>query len=340
MTARSPYFTAPYELEVREVDVPAPGAGEVRVAAELSAISPGTELLVYRGEAPPDLPVDASIEALSGTFSFPLRYGYAAVGRVTAVGEGVSEEWLDDRVFAFHPHASRFVVPLADVVPVPADCSDEAAALLANLEAATNFLLDGAPLVGERVLVLGQGVVGLLATSLLAGFPLSRLVTADLHERRRRVSEAVGADVSLDPAEVDVASRLRPDDADDPPAGADLTYELTGDPEALTTAIEATGYGGRVLIGSWYGTKAADVDLGGRYHRSRICLVSTQVSTIDPRLRGRWTRERRLSTARRLLPAIDADALVTHRVPVERAAEAYALLDDHPEDAVQVLLTY
>lgn len=341
MMARSVYITAPYDVEVRAVEVPDPGPEEVRVQAELSAVSPGTELLVYRGETSPDLPVDTSIEALSGTFSFPIRYGYAVVGRVTAVGEAVADEWLDARVFAFHPHASHFVTSLDEIVPIPDRCSAEAAAFLANLEAAVNFLLDGAPRIGERVLVLGQGVVGLLTTALCSQYPLADLVTADLYEQRRSVSEAFGADVSLDPSTVDIAARLRDRSEESAVSdGVDVTYELSGEPDVLDTAIRATGENGRVLIGSWYGTKPAEVTLDGRFHRSRIRLLSTQVSTIDPRLRGRWTDERRLETALSWLPDIDTNRLVTHRIPVERAADAYELLDERPDEAVQVLLTY
>lgn len=339
--ARAVYFTDPHTVEVRAVDVPDPGPGEVRVDANLSAISPGTELLVYRGETTSDLPTDPSLEAMSGTLDFPLRYGYAVVGRVTGTGEEVPERWLDTRVFAFHPHASRFTVPLDQVVALPADCPDEAGALFANLEAATNFLLDGSPRIGERALVIGQGVVGLLTTAVLSEFPLADLVTADLHERRRQASETFGADASLDPAQGDVAEGVRDwFEGAGVQDGADVTFELSGDPDALDTAVDATGYGGRILIGSWYGTKPADVTLDGRFHRSRIRLLSSQVSTIDPQLRGRWTKDRRRETVRRRLTAIDADRLVTHRIPVERAAEAYELLDERPEEAIQVLLTY
>lgn len=341
MMGRSLYFTEPYELEVREIDIPEPGPGEVRVRAELSAISPGTELLVYRGEASPDVPVDTSIEALSGTFSFPMQYGYAVVGRVTAAGEDVDDEWLGTRVFTFHPHASHFVTSLAEISPIPDRLSDEDAAFLANLEAATNFLLDGAPRIGERVLVLGQGVVGLLTTALCSQFPVADIATADLYEQRRAVSEAFGADVSLDPSTVDIAARVRDRSEESGVSdGADVTYELSGEPDALNTAIEATGESGRVLIGSWYGTKPVEVTLDGRFHRSRIRLLSTQVSSIDPRRRGRWTHERRLETAKSWLPEIDTDRLVTHRIPVDRAADAYEFLDERPGEAIQVLLTY
>lgn len=340
MTARALYFTAPYEPEVREVEVPTPGPQELKIEAELSAISAGTELLVYRGEAPQTLATDLTIESLPGTFDFPLQYGYAAVGRVTETGPGLDDDWLDARVFAFHPHASEFVAPVDDVVRLPTGCPDETAAVLANLEAATNFLLDGAPRVGERVLVLGQGVVGLLTTALLGRIPLGSLVTADRYAPRRELSREFGADRCLDPAVGDITGLDEVTGGDGAAVGVDLTYELSGAPEALSTAIDATGFGGRVVIGSWYGSKPVELDLGGRFHRSRIRLMSSQVSTIDPALRGRWSRERRLRTARRWLDDIDIDALVTHRVPIEDAAHAYELLDERPAEAVQVLLTY
>lgn len=340
MTARALYFEDPYDVEVRPIDVSEPGPNEVRVEAALSAISSGTELLVYRGDFPRSLATDRKIESLDGSFSFPLQYGYANVGRVTAAGAEVDDALIGRRVFAFHPHASEFVVPVDDIVPITGRYSDESAALLANLEAATNFLLDGAPLIGEHSLVLGQGVVGLLTTRLLSEFPVASLITADLYERRRDVSVAFGADESLDAGEVDASDYARAASTDDSIDGFDVTFELSGAPEALSTAVESTGFGGRVLVGSWYGTKSVDLDLGTHFHRNRIRMMSSQVSTIDPSLRGRWTRERRLRIATNWLEAVDADALVTHRIPIERAADAYELLDERPEEAIQVVLTY
>lgn len=348
MTGRSVYFTAPREIEVREGPVPDPAAGEVRVRSIVSAVSPGTELLIYRGEVDPDLPAGETLEALSGTLSFPLQYGYAVVGTVTATGDDVDEGWLDTTVLAFHPHASHFAVSLADVVPLPGDLPPETAAFLPNVETAVNFLLDGAPRIGERVAVFGQGVVGLLTTALLGRCPLDVLVTADRHERRRQLSETLGADRSVDPERADPAAALRdrvaagPDGehAVDDGGRADLTYELSGNPDALNAAVDVTGYHGRVVIGSWYGVKRATLDLGGRFHRSRIRLLSSQVSTVDPALRGRWSRPRRLATARRWLDRLDLERLITHRIPVEDAPDAYELLDRRPEDAVQVLFTY
>jgi len=336
MTARSLRFTGPRTVEVRERPVPSPAADELLVATTVSAISPGTELLVYRGEAPTELPADEEIDALDGDLEFPLSYGYAAAGRVVEVGAAVDGAWRGRRVFSFNPHESHFVASPDDVVPVPDGVSDAEAALLPNVETAVNFALDGRPRMGEHVAVLGQGVVGLLTAAVLSEFPLASLRTADCYGRRRELSLAFGAEESVDPGRDDAVDCLRAGD----PAGADLTVELSGNPDALDQAIAATGFDGRVLVGSWYGTKRANLDLGGRFHRSRIDLVSSQVSTLDPELRGRWTTERRIETAWERLHDVDAERLITHRVPIGDAADAYRLLDERPQDAVQVLLTY
>jgi 2-desacetyl-2-hydroxyethyl bacteriochlorophyllide A dehydrogenase len=327
------YFTAPRKVELREEPLPSPGVGQVVVETLVSAISPGTELLFYRGLAPTDLPVDETIAALAGTGRFPLKYGYSVIGRVMETGTDVSADWQGRLVFGFNPHESHFVAALADLMPVPPALSPEEAAFLPNMETAVNFVMDGQPLIGEQVVVFGQGVVGLLTTALLAQFPLARLVTLDRYALRREKSLALGAHASLDPADVPQLRKLLPD-------GADLTYELSGNPAALDQAIAVTGFNGRVVVGSWYGQKQARLNLGGRFHRSRIRLISSQVSSIAPEWTGRWTKSRRFQIAWHLLEQVRPAPLVTHRFPMERAVEAYALLDDHPEQAIQVMLTY
>ena len=333
------YFTAPYRVSVQEEPVSPPAADQVMVQTLVSAISPGTELLFYRGQVPTDLPVDETIAALAGEVGFPLKYGYAAVGRVVAVGAQVAPEWQDRLVFSFHPHESHFLASLAELMPVPPPVSPEAAAFLPNMETAVNFLMDGQPLIGEQVVIFGQGVVGLLTTALLARLPLASLVTLDRYPFRRETSLALGAHASLDPAEPQELTRLHAM-LQQGQQGADLTYELSGNPAALDQAIAATGFSGRVVIGSWYGQKRADINLGGRFHRSRIRLISSQVSTLAPEWTGRWSKARRLQVAWWMLEQVRPARLITHRFPLAQAAQAYAMLDQHPEEAIQVILTY
>lgn len=335
MTARRVSFRAPEEVDVTEAPVPEPDRDELLVETECSGISPGTELLLYRGEAPGDLPADETIPSLSGGLDYPISYGYAAVGRVSELGEDVENDWLDERVFAFHPHASHFCARPEELQRVPDGIPLGAATLLPNVEAAINVAMDAAPLVGERAVVFGQGVVGLLTTAILADHPLEALYTVDRYSLRRERSHDLGADEVLAP-EADLRNAL----SDTHREGADLAIELSGNPAALGAAIDATGYAGRVLVGSWYGNKPATLDLGGRFHRSRIAIESTQVSTIEPELRGRWDKPRRLALAWESLRRIDADSVLTHRLPVEAAPEAYRLLADHPDEAIGAVLTY
>lgn len=336
MTARTLYFTGSEEVKIDEEPIPEPATDEVCVRTALSAISPGTELLIYRGEAPTEMAIDETIDALSGSFEYPLTYGYSAVGVVSEVGAEVSNDWNDTPVFAFHPHESHFTATPDELIPLSENRSMETAALLANLECAVNFLLDGQPMIGEHVAVYGQGVVGLLTTALLSQYPLGSLVTVDLYERRRKLSAQFGADKTLDPNSVDVVEQLR----DNHPGGTDIAYELTGNPDTLNDAIDGMAYDSRLIIGSWYGTNRASIDLGERFHRNRGQLVSSQVSSIAPEHSGRWSKSRRFDVARHQLNEIEPTNLITHRVPITRASEAYQLLDQRPHEAVQILLTY
>lgn len=336
MRARSLYFTEPGRVELRSRELPPLSDSEVLVETELSAISAGTEQLVCRGDVPKRLDTDGPVQTLVEDLSFPLRYGYAAVGRVVDIGDAVDDSWLDERVFAYNPHETRFVANPDDLVPVPPDLPTERAPVLANAETAVNFLLDGQPAIGERVAVFGQGVVGLLTTGLLASFPLECLIAVDPVANRRELAREFGADVTIDPEDGDIDSLF---DAHTP-GKPDLTYELSGNPNALDDALSVTGYDGRIVVGSWYGTKSARIEFGDRFHRHRIDIQSSQVSTIAPQHEGRWSRERRHDQAWHWLVRLPLHSLLTHRIPFDRAPEAYHLLEDSPDEAVQVLLTY
>jgi 2-desacetyl-2-hydroxyethyl bacteriochlorophyllide A dehydrogenase len=335
------YFTAPGRVEIRDQALPPLAPEEVLVETMCSAISPGSELLVYRGLFPDDLPVDETIPALKCPFRYPARYGYSTVGRVISRGSDVAPAWENRLVFSFHHHENCFPADPAELHPLPPDISPEEALFLPTLETAVNFMMDGRPMIGEQAVVFGQGIVGLLTTALLGYHPLARLITLDREELRRRFSLEAGADTSLDPQEpgtmTALATHLRSPEGRE---GADVVYELSGAPEALEQALAVTGFSGRIIIGSWYGKKTAHLNLGGRFHRNRIRLISSQVSTIDPESTGRWTKSRRRDTAWSILKRVDPVRFVTHRYPFERAAEAYACLDQNPGACVQAILTY
>lgn len=336
MKAQTLTFSAPYRLELIERELPPIGAQEVLVQTLVSAISPGTEMLIYRSQFPQNVPVDECFPGMEGAFHYPLIYGYACVGRVLEVGQKVEMSWRDRLVFAFQPHTSHFIAPPSALIPLPQGFSPATACFLPNMETAVNLVQDAAPILGERALVLGQGVVGLLAASLLRQFPLQTLITTDFYPLRRAASQALGVNFSLDAGHPDLDAALQ----QILPSGADLTLEVSGSPLALDTAIEHTAFSGRIVIGSWYGQKTAAIPLGGKFHRSRIQILSSQVSTIRPELSGRWDKPRRFSVAWESLAKIQPEQWITHRFPLEQAGQAYHLLDEHPQDAIQVLLEY
>jgi 2-desacetyl-2-hydroxyethyl bacteriochlorophyllide A dehydrogenase len=220
-------------------------------------------------------------------------------------------------------------------VRLPHDLSPEEGVLFANAETAVNVLLDAHPSLGDRLLIFGQGVVGLLVTQLALKTGAARVMTVDPVGRRRALSSALGAE-ALSPDE-DLIRRVH--DVTDG-RGADIVIEASGNPAALAQALECVAREGTIVVCSWYGTKPVSLPLGERFHRGRIRIVSSQVGSINPALSARWDRERRARLTRDFLPQLQLADLITHRIPFERAEEAYELLDRRPEEAVQVVLTY
>ena len=201
MKRQAVVMAAPGVIEVQEEALGPPAAGEVQVETLVSAISAGTELLFYRGQVPASMALDETIPTLGGRVQYPLRYGYAVVGRVVTCGDGVDKKtWLGRLVFAFRPHESAFNTRPEDLIRVGGGIGAEGASFLPNMETALTLVHDGGPLAGEQVAVFGQGIVGLLVTGLLAGMPLASLVTLDRYALRRGLSVEVGAHASLDPA--------------------------------------------------------------------------------------------------------------------------------------------
>ena len=319
----SVWFEGPRRIGVRRGPAPEPGPGEARVRTSVSAISTGTELAAYRGQLDPALVRDETLGAhRGGSFRFPFPYGYASVGRVEAFGSDPPEDapGAGSRVFAFVPHQSVFSVAVDELLLVPAAVPDERAALFPYLETAVNLLLDGAPRIGERVVVVGQGVLGLALTALLSRYPLGGLITVEPNPERRRRSLEFGAHESVTPGEA--SERVHRAF----PGGAELVFEVSGNRSALDPAIRAAARDGRVIAGSWLAGGKTPLDLGGWFHRGRIRIVSSQVSHLPP-LGSSWTIERRRRTAWELLASLPLEALVTLRVPLADAGTAYARLD-------------
>jgi len=332
------YFTAPRQVELREESLPALGADDVLVETICSAISAGTEMLMYRGQFPH---LKDSHDNLSSDLNYPLAYGYACVGVIRETGKQADKSLRDKIVFGFEPHTSSFICHPSSLIFTPASLSAESCSFLPNMETAVNLVHDAAPILGERVLVLGQGVVGLMTASLLHEFPLEALVTSDCFQLRRTASLEIGVTDSYDPDIVKNKSiKTNSISESGYTQNFDLTFEVSGSPSALDEAIELTAFSGRIVIGSWYGDKRAPIDLGGAFHRSRIKLISSQVSTIAPELSGRWDKARRFDVAWKALERIKPEKWITHRFPIEKAEEAYRLLDENPQETIQVIFNY
>jgi 2-desacetyl-2-hydroxyethyl bacteriochlorophyllide A dehydrogenase len=329
--AAAVWFPRARSVELRTEELAEPGPDEVRVRAVLSAISHGTEMLVYRGEVDPDLALD--LPTLVGGYGFPLKFGYASVGHAVALGRDVRGLSEGDLVFALHPHQDEYIVSRSLVHRLPDGTSPERAVFLANLETAINVVLDAKPRLGEVAAVFGQGVVGLLVTQLLRRSG-ARVVAVEPSALRRSFAERCGAEAAIAPGDVTGVRALTGG------RGADIAIEASGSPAALQEAIDCVAPEGTVVVCSWYGEKPVPLDLGGRFHRGRVRLVSSQVGRIDPSLAPRWDRDRRLGLAIELLRELVLAELITQRFAFARAAEAYALVDGRAGETVQVVLDY
>jgi 2-desacetyl-2-hydroxyethyl bacteriochlorophyllide A dehydrogenase len=332
-TARQLFFSNPRQLELREIPLRPIAEHEVLVKSICSSISAGTEMLIYRGQF---ASIPDQYDSISSDLQYPLTYGYACVGRIIEAGGRIDKSWLDRLVFSFHPHTTHFIARIEEIYPLPSTIAPEAACFLPNMETAVNLVHDGNPILGERVLVLGQGTIGLLVAALLAEFPLDCLITADLHRLRREASSRLNVTACLDPASV----RFRQDLLSSTSSKFDLSIELSGSSEALNHALALTRFSGRIIIGSWYGKDKCEVDLGGAFHRSRIKMIASQVSTIAPELSQRWDKARRFDLTWKALKRIQPQRWITHRFNFEEAPRAYELIDREPHKVIQVLLEY
>jgi 2-desacetyl-2-hydroxyethyl bacteriochlorophyllide A dehydrogenase len=305
------------------------GDDQVRVRTICSGVSAGTELLAYRGELPSDIDIDESLGSLTGSFTYPFRYGYSAVGEIEQVGADVRDVACGDVVFAFQPHQERFISFADDVVPV-AGLEPRLAVMLPYVETALQVTLDAGSVFAENVVVSGLGVLGVLVCRLIqeAG---GRVIA--LEPRRRRRELAASLDIlAVDPAEAsEVVARA---------GGVPLAIESSGNPSALAGVLGLLSHEGTVLVASWYGSRPVSLPLGGDFHRRRLTIRSTQVSTIPASLSGRWTRRRRLEQARELATSLPLAELASHTIPFERAAEGYRHLADDDAGVIHVAFGY
>jgi len=322
MKARALWVTGPRQAVLREEALAPPAGDEALVRMLFSGLSRGTERLVFEGRVPASEHRRMRAPLQVGDFPFPVKYGYCAVGRIEA---GPAAR-LGETVFCLHPHQDLFLAPATMCVPLPRGLPPPRAVLAANMETAMNILWDARPLLGERALVVGAGVVGLLVARLLARIPGLAVTVHDTDARKSAMAEAAGA--RFLPAEA-----LAPEH--------ELVIHASGHPEGLRTALAACAFEGRILEASWFGTQEVTLPLGEAFHAGRISLHSTQVGAVSPAMRGRRSHAERLALALALLHD-DAwyDGLLGEPVPFAALPEALPSLLRGAEAPLCPLVTY
>ena len=327
-TARAVTFVAPRRVEIRPVEIEL-GPGSLLVRTAWSGISGGTESLAFRGEIDPDLPLDESIGAMAGTFSYPFRYGYSCVGEVERGAEGIEP---GAHVFAFHPHQDVIAVDPADAIEL-GDTDPRLATIFPLVETALQIALDAGTVAHQDVVVFGQGAIGVL-TSLVLQLHGASVLAVEPSGFRRTAADDLGVEAVPPEAAADaVLGRTGG-------RGVPLIVEVTGRPSVPASALPLLAHEGTLLVASWFGTKDVALPLGADFHRRRLTIRSTQVSSIPASLSPRWNPERRRAAARGLLDRLPLKRLATHEFGFEDAQAAFEAVDDAPEGLWHAALRY
>jgi hypothetical protein len=295
MTAARAFWTvAPGRGELRTEALRALADDKIRIRCLASGISRGTEAIVFAGRVPPSQFDAMRAPLMGGAFPFPVKYGYSAVGLDTA----------GKRVFVLHPHQDVFDAPAAMAIPVPDAVPTPRAVLAANMETALNVVWDAAPLPGERICVIGAGVVGLLAAWLLARIPATIVTVVDINAGRAEFARAFGC-------------RFAPL----APREQDLVVHASGSESGLRAALDCAGFEARIVEASWFADDTPALPLGAAFHARRLRLISSQVGSVSPRMRGRRTHAERLTLALSLLADPVLDRLLEPATPFETLPE-------------------
>ncbi len=298
------WITAPGRVELRTAPLSAPVPGQILVRTLFTAISRGTERLVFEGRVPASEQGTMACPMQEGSFGFPVKYGYMSVGVV----EDGPADLIGRTVFFLSPHQSAGVLPGDFAVPVPDGVPPRRAVLGANMETALNILWDAGIGPGDRVAIIGAGVVGLLAGFLAAAIPGTDVTMVDIDAAKAEICAKLGIAFALH-------HRI--------PQDCDIAINTSASAAGLESAIAAAGVEATIVEASWYGDKPVTVPLGGAFHSRRLRIVSSQVGLVAPARRARWTHRRRLAKALDLLRDERLDALISDESPFLNAAEDY-----------------
>ncbi|MER7281045.1 zinc-binding alcohol dehydrogenase [Dactylosporangium sp. NPDC000244] len=315
------FWTTESGGEIRPVEVPAPGEDEVLVRTLYSGVSRGTETLVFAGRVPADQHEAMRAPFQEGGFPFPVKYGYLNVGVV----EAGPADLRGRTVFCLYPHQTEYVVPRAAVVPLPEGVPPRRAVLAGTVETAVNALWDAAPLIGDRVSVVGAGMVGCSVAALLARLPGAEVELVDTDPSRRAVADALGV------------AFVGPDEAS---RGRDLVIHASASERGLQTALGLLAAEGTVVELSWYGDRPVTLALGGAFHSGRLTIRSSQVGTVSPARAATRTYADRMALALRLLRDPAFDALITGESPFAELPAVLPRLADGTLPALGHVITY
>jgi len=318
--ARAFWLTGKGRGVLRPEALPDPGPGQCLVRAMFSAVSPGTERLVAMGRVPGALEQEMRCPYMGGRFPFPVKYGYSLVGEVM---EG-PDRLRGRKVHVLHPHQDLCVVRCEDVRPLPEGLPPARATLASNMETAVTAAWDAGVSVGERVLVVGFGVVGSLVARVLGLGPAVELEVVEKRADRRRLAETMGFAVANVPG----------------PEPYDVAFDTSGTAAGLQAAIDSVGVEGRVIAVSWFGAQPARLDLGGSFHSRRKRIIGSQVSRIPGALRPRWDAARRTGLVFRLLERPEFDLHLGPPVPFARLPKTYASLIGRSPEGLSPLIVY
>ncbi len=321
MQATALWYVDRGRAELRQEAIAAPKEDEVLVRAHFGAISRGTERLIHSGRVPPSEYERMRCPRMAGSFPFPVKYGYATVGRVEA-----GPPQLHNRVvFSLHPHQTFFTVPSSATLPLPDGVSPKRAVLAANMETALNALWDTAPGPADRITVVGAGVVGLLTAYLCGRMPGAQVTVVDIAASRAGTAQALGV-------------RFAP--PEHAPLDCDVVFHASGTEKGLATALRLAGDEATIVELSWYGTGDVGVPLGAEFHSRRLRLISSQVGKVAPSHRQRWTTERRLVAALALLNDPVLDALISPAASFLDLPNTLAAIFDGQSDVICPLIEY
>ncbi len=320
-STRAFWIVAPGRSELRAEPLRAPRTGEASVRALYSGVSRGTEVLVYGGHVPASEFQRMRAPFQEGDFPAPVKYGYASVGEVTAGPAGL----VGRVVFCLYPHQERYVVPCDALHPVPATVPAQRAILAANLETALNGVWDAGVAPGDRISIVGAGTVGCLAAWLTHRIAGCDVELVDVNPSRAEVARTVGVSFA-------VPDRARAD--------ADVVLHASGTQEGLGLALRLAGFEATVLELSWYGDRAVSLALGEAFHARRLSLKSSQVGSVGPMRRARWTPRRRLELALSMLADPTLDALIDSEGAFDELPQTLAGLAASPGSAIMHRVRY